>query len=158
MSELLQSLEFWSIAVAVLALIASAWASWRANRISAEQTQLQRRLVELEEERERARKLDNKRANLKAELVRKDTKPHIRIENRGAAEARNIRGRLNGERFEEHECTKRLFQPIDAIGPDSHTRVPLIIFMQATGQPPFDLVLRWDDDAQIDATYRTTLR
>ena len=158
MHELLQSIEFWSVVVAVLALLLSAWGHWRTRRISEEQTRLQARMVELEEQRAHERQLYQKRAMLKAELIRKDSKPHIRIENRGASEARNIRGTLNGKPLKEHDCTKSLFQPINSIGANSDTRIPIRLLLQVKGQPPFDLVLHWDDDIGTDHTYSTTLR
>ena len=115
-------------------------------------------MVELEEQRALKRQLDQKRAKLKAEFVRRDSKPHIRTETRGASEARNIRGTLNGKPLEEHDCTKSLFQPVNSIGANSDTCIPIGLLLQAKGQPPFNLVLHWDDDISTDHTYSTTLR
>lgn len=150
MLELLQSLEFWTVVVAVLALIVSIVAHIRSGRLDA-------RLLELEEERESDRLQARQSAKLRAELIG-DSRSHIRIENNGAAEARNIRGTLDGQPLQDHTCTKGYYEPIQSVGSQSFTRLPMTIGMKKAASPPFDLELLWDDEAGSDHSYRTTLR
>lgn len=138
-----------SLIVAIVAMVKSLHAQREANTA-------QRRVVEIEERRERERRLDSLQANLHAEFRDLgDGSQRLYLFNRGAAEARDVRVRLNGTLLEEHCAGVRGVSMPSFIGAGAEVSYLLGISHQCA--PPFQCEVLWDDDSGSDRSYRTTL-
>ncbi len=138
-----------SLVVAIIALRKSLHAQREANAA-------QRRIVEIEERREKERRLDALRAKLQAEFKDLgDGSQRLYLLNRGVAEARNVTVRLDGMLLEEHCAGVRGVSLPALIGPGAEVSCLLGISHQCA--PPFQCEVRWDDDSGSDRVYRTTL-
>lgn len=137
-----------SLVVAIIAMRKSLDAQREANSA-------QRRVVEIEEGRERQRRLASLQAKLRAELRGVRGADRLYLVNDGEAEARNVQVRLDGKPFAEHcavigDSSLPMF-----VGARAEVSCLLAIYQQCA--PPFECEIRWDDDSGTDRSYRTTL-
>ena len=135
--------------VSVFALVISAiaeYTSWKT----------QRRLVAIEEDREKERQLASRQACLRPEL-RKTGRHSYRlyIVNTGRAEARNVRVKLDGKPLAMHCAYVQGDEVPTHIGPDSE--VSCLLALSLGCSPPFDIEIEWEDDSGLERTYRSTL-
>jgi hypothetical protein len=138
-----------SLIVSVIALILSLRAQREANAA-------QRRIVEIEEQRDRERRLDSLQARLQAKFRDLgDGSERLYLVNRGTAEARNVKVRLDGKPFEEHCAVVGGDSLPSLVGPGAEVSCLMAISM--TCHPPFECEVRWDDDSGTGRSYRTTL-
>jgi hypothetical protein len=140
-----------SFATSVLSLISivvasiAMYTSWRT----------QKRLVEIEEVRERDRQKEMRKADLAARLKDDDSRDLLVIENKGPAEAREIVILLNGKPLSEYEGFVGDQKEIRKVGPYSsfHYLMVLCCGMELS----FEITITWKDDSGEPGLYQTTL-
>jgi len=144
-----------SIVISAIAIIVAIWTHSRSHK-------LQKRIVNLEETRERDRLNTKQKANLTAQIKREKTVRGIEvnnaeflvIENKGFAEARNITVKLDKKPLLEHKVTADR-KEVKIIGPQSQIQYRLLFTMQV--YPPFEIDITWEDDSREPGKYRSTL-
>lgn len=138
-----------SVCVAGLSLAAAVYFGVKNSR-------LQQRLVELEQEREKARYVQSLQAVLRAEIQNaRHVSSSLVISNNGKGTARNVKVLLDAVPLLEHGAIPQGVEKVDLIGPESEISCP-VAFTQAC-HPPFALELTWDDDSGQQGKYSTTL-
>ncbi|MBT9143080.1 MAG: hypothetical protein DDT32_01483 [Syntrophomonadaceae bacterium] len=146
----------WAEFIAVCSLVVSTVAiymSWKASR---EANAAQRRIVDIEEQREQERRLSALQALLRPQL-RKTEKGSDRLYlvNSGKAEARNVRVELDGVPLNKHRAAV-VGNDIPAhIGPNSE--VSCVLAFTFGCAPPFKIEIKWEDDSGMGRIYRGTL-
>ena len=117
----------------------------------------QKRIVEIEEEREKDRLKDMHKADLIAQLVN-DGNARLIIENKGSAEARESSIKLNGRPLSEFPAFMRRQPEIYRVGPYSSFHYTMAFH---TGLNPSDcrpeITISWTDDSGEPGTYQTIL-
>ena len=145
---------------AILVSLLSVYFSFHANKkslaLQKEQTEMQKRITQIEEAREQDRAIQSRKANLKAEL-RKDERNsyHLVIKNSGQGTARNVKATLDGKRISEHRAIASSDQEITLIGPGSEILYTVGITFDCS--PPFKFKVTWEDDSGEPGEYETTL-
>jgi len=143
--------------ISAFALVVSIVALWRGEKAHREANAAQRRIVEIEEQRERERRLSALQASLYPRLSRTERGSYrLCLVNSGKAEARNVRVELNGVPLNEHPVAVRGSDIPTLIGPNSEVRCVLSITHDSP-PPPYEMEIRWDDDSGMDRVYRGTL-
>jgi len=161
---------------AILVSLLSVYFSFRANKnsltLQKEQTEMQKRITQIEESRERYRITQSQKANLRAELQKKESttayldKYHIRVRdhgcdyrlliiNDGPGTARNVKAMLDGKPILEHPAIVSSQQEIGTIGPGSE--ISYIAAITNDCSPPFEFKVTWEDDSGEPGEYETTL-
>ena len=135
-----------SLVVAMVALVKS--------------SRTQKRLLTIEEQRERDRLAETKKARLTARITEQPSGPggwngYLQIINEGKGEAREIQISLDGVPAMEHRSILKQQSPIRQVGPQSAARY---VLDSAIGVPlPREVEMRWTDDSGEQGRYRTTL-
>jgi len=139
-----------SLVVSIVAILVG----WKAHR---EANAAQRRIVEIEEQRERERRLSALQASLYPRLIRTERESYrLYLVNSGKAEARNVRVKLDGVPLNEHPVAGRRSDIPTLIGANSE--VSCLLFITRGSPPrPYEIEIRWDDDSGMDRVYRGTL-
>ena len=159
-----------SVLIAGLAL----WRSWRAGRAASKATrdanELQERMVALEEAREKDRLTAKGTAILTAKIIAEQIAQRrsgridrhlLRVENTGAATAREVTILLDGKPVMEHPAVSSPAvqhvntEEIRVVGPGSHFHYVLALHQNLC--PPFEFEATWDDDSGQQGRYATTL-
>ena len=148
---------------AILVSLLSIYFSFRANKnsltLQKEQTEMQKRITQIEESRERERAIQSKKACLKAELrevERNNRRSHrLVIENYGQGTARNVKATLDGMPILEHPAFIRSQQEIILISP--HSKISYMADIKLSCSPPFEFKVTWEDDSGEPGEYETTL-
>ena len=139
---------------ALLVAIGSAVATWRLSR---RQTFLQERLLSFESVRERDRKLDQRRAVLRASIDRSaPNRPKLFIGNEGQAEARAVRVRINGKPLSEADHVAGRGNAVTIIGAGAGAH-----YFVRTGfglDPLIHVELNWEDDSSTPGSWQSQLR
>ena len=145
---------------AILVSLLSIYFSFRANKksltLQKEQTEMQKRITQLEESRERERAIQSQKAYLKAEL-RKVERNNYRlvIENSGQGTARNVKATLDGMPILEHPAIASSQQEIILIGP--YSEISYMAGITFGCSPPFEFKVTWEDNSGVPGEYETTL-
>ena len=137
-------ISFCSLVVSIIAL-------WKSSRVQDEANKLQRKLVYIEEQRERDQKAELLQANLHTQLIKVGKGYRLFLHNSGKAEARNIRIKLDGVSIENHCAFVKGSSIPSCIGPDSE--VSLLLAISLDCYPPFVIEVQWDDDYSKDRVY-----
>lgn len=138
-----------SLVVSVVALLKSNHAQHEANVV-------QKRLVEIEEQREKDRKAELVQAKLRPELRKTSRGSHrLYIVNQGDVEARNIRVEVDDKPLIEHAAAVRGDSLPDFVGP--HCEISCLLDLHFGCAPPFKIRVRWDDDLRKDKKIETIL-
>jgi hypothetical protein len=141
-----------AIGVSVVALV-------RGGRTQNRLVKVDERLVSIEEKRETDRQLDARKARLTAFVDRgAHGSGHVlRVENSGAAEAREVKVLLDGVPVGDHSATATLppEKGKTIVGPNSDIRYRVTL----TGDmlPPSEIVVEWTDDSSEPGHYRNSL-
>lgn len=148
------------VTISLISVFVAFWSARKSNSFSKEQTELQRRVVELEEQRERERQLREDRADLRAVFQYYDSvegydkkASFVNIVNNGKMEARNIRMFINGDPHIHHKFIRAhnliTFNPIKPGGPCGWA-------LNVTEETPqsCDIELKWDDDTGKNHTWK----
>ncbi len=116
----------------------------------------QQRIVEIEEERERDRRIAGKQADLRASIVETSKSTYrLRVQNQGAASARNLRLEMDGTPFAQHEAAFEDHPLPDLVG--AHSEIRCLLGLHNGLLPPFEVRITWDDDSDENRVYETTL-
>lgn len=151
-------ISFLSLLFSAIAIGVSIWTHCRSHK-------LQKRIVCLEEEREKDRKIEKGKAYLttkieKEELSRSATsrihrKYFLVIENKGLSEARDIELLLKGQAVVGNALLNNVQQEINYIGPQSSFRYEFSNgFMR---ELPLSIEVAWQDDSGESGKYQTKL-
>ena len=145
------------IVVSAGALAVAVWTHRRQHR-------LQERMVALEDAREKDRIVAMGKALLTAHVVSEviahrrtgsALRHFLRIDNKGPAEARDIKVLLDGKPIMEHPAVVQRQEEVLQIGPKSHFDYLLALSLQANA--PRQAEMSWSDDSGEPGSYRTTL-
>lgn len=136
--------------IAVLALVVSGIAIWRAEASQRRADRFQTRLVVIEEAREDDRVIEKQRAQLVGRLIRDrvdgSLSERLAIEDRGSAQAREIQILLDGVPLPEHEAFLFKDDPVHSkLGP--HTPYEYRLGTHMGMEDPKRLTIIWEDDA-----------
>ena len=138
-----------SLAVSAVAVLVG----WKAHR---EAIGVQRRTVEIEEQRERDKHSSSSIASLRPQLRKTDRGSYrLYLVNAGHAEARNVRVSLDGRPLRQHPAAVRGDEMPRYVGPNSEVSCLLAISHDCA--PPFQIEVGWDDDFGTGRVYRGTL-
>ena len=137
---------FCSFLVAVVAIIIS--------------SRTQTRLKHIEEQRERHRLYDRKKARLRASGIKeihskRGCSVYLLIENfSDFASARDIKIKIDGVVYDKHPDTLKA-QSLNLLGPNSSVR---FLFTEKYADAIFsDIVITWEDDSEESGQYETTV-
>lgn len=140
--------------MSLLALVV-ATASWVSSGRS------NRRIIKIEEERDKERRTESKMARLIAQIVREPSQtsktPHhyLEISNAGDSAASDIRVLLDGKPCSQHPTFVQGGNTIAVIGAKASARFMLA---PALSIPlPNHVEITWNDDAGVDRKYETSL-
>lgn len=147
-----------SLLLSAIAIVVSIWTHDRSHK-------LQKRIVCLEEEREKDRQIEKGKAYLtakieKEELSRSGTsriyrKYFLVIENKGLSEARNIELLLKDRAVPGNPLLQNVQQEVNHTGPQSSFRYEFSTgFMR---ELPLPVGIGWQDDSGESGKYQTTL-
>ncbi|MBP7068544.1 MAG: hypothetical protein KBB04_09765 [Methanothrix sp.] len=115
----------------------------------------QKRQVEIEEIREKDRQREMRKADLVARLEDENGRDLLVIENKGAAEARDVMILINGRPLYEYRGFLRGEQEIRSVGPFSSFHYLMALTMGM--DPFFEITISWVDDSGEAGRYNTTL-
>lgn len=143
-------------AIAGGSLVVSVFALFKSSHAQREANAAQKRIVEIEEQRDQARQAEGRQAVLRPEL-RKTARgtDRLYIVNHGKAEARNVRVEVDGRSLAEYPAALGNDSMPDLIGPRSEVSCLLAFYQDCA--PPFAIGITWDDDSAQGRTYRTTV-
>jgi hypothetical protein len=123
----------------------------------------QRRIIQIEEARDKERGVEGKRARLKAYIEEKEYKVsgsiaihrthHLVVENEGSGEAHNVSLQMNGKSVPECAFIANA-KEIRQIGPRSRFNYKLKGFAQDL---PLDIHINWEDASEEPGDYVTKL-
>ena len=117
---------------------------------------LKKRLLAVEELRDKERKMTASKAQLRAKIDRSNKMSEkLLIENIGNSEARNINIIMDGKPFDEHKAAVSGDGQINYIG--AHSQATRLLAMTFACAPPFELEISWEDDSGEPGRYKTTL-
>jgi len=156
-------IEMVSAIIAGVAVVVAVVFGIRNHRLGKQNSDLQKRLLALEESRENDRIREAAKANLVADILRGDgTGPawRLEIENRGRAEARDVTVMLEGQPILDHPgvapATRQgLNQQLCHLPGGARFRYVLAPSLQC--RPPWELYITWTDDSGEPGAYQTTL-
>jgi len=141
MSELVSII---SLGISFVALAVAVWSHARQHKLG-------KRMLALEEARERDRRL----AKRKAELVATLDRNRLYIENKGQSEAREIAVLLDGQPVLQHPAVIQRQEEVRQVAPGSHFAYMLGVSFDTP--PPGRIEISWSDDYGEPGMYRTTL-
>jgi hypothetical protein len=149
-------IEYISAGIALISVAAAVFFGLRSQRLQRENTDLQKRLLEIEEAREKERQQVTRKAQLSAHIEEYGRNSHrLVIGNAGNAEARNISLVMDGKPFDEHQAAVSGEGKISRIG--AHSSATRLLGITMGCAPPFELEISWDDDSGEKGSYQTTL-
>lgn len=146
--------------ISIISVSVAIWSAKKSNSFSKEQTELQRRVVELEEQRELERKLKEDRADLRPILTYKPGKEgyseyasYFQIENNGKMKADNIRMYVDGDPVTQHKYMMRHHDyKLGSLNPGR----PKSWSVHITEEDPeiCEVELKWDDETGKDHSFK----
>ena len=152
--------EILSIIVAALSVVVAAWLGLKNHALAEKNKDLQMRLLELEEVRERDRVRESSKAELVADIIPGGKGHRLEVWNRGRADARNITVLLDGIPILQHPglaaATKHELNK-DLTNLPAGTRFRYVLSPHLQARPPWELEITWTDDSCNPGLYRTTL-
>ncbi len=136
--------ELASLIIAALAFLVSIWSIIAASRNGKEQNKLQKRLLNLEEARERDRQRASRSANLRAWIERE---PHytLIIKNEGDSEARSVKTLIDGQPVLSHPLVPRGLKEMIQLGPGA--TISYLLAPSMGTNPMISVSLAWQDDS-----------
>lgn len=144
-----------SVIISAVSLVTSIFATWKSLRAQREANIAQKRIVEIEEQREKERHLAATQAQLIPRLRKTDGGLYrLYLVNSGHAEARNVRVELDGMPLHEHPTAIEGEDLPVLVGPSSEVSCCLALWNK---KPPFEIEVKWDDDSGTDRVYRGTI-
>lgn len=146
-----------SLLLSAAAVIVAIWSVREAKAQARRQDEIQRRLLSLENSRERDRLRSTRSAELRARIERGGRSDHLVIFNEGSAEARAIDAKLLGKPLSpDVDVLVADGEVARTLGPGSSARYVIALHM---GSPPLMPVeLAWEDDTGEPRTWRSDLK
>lgn len=137
-------------------LVVSIVALWKSSHAQQEANAAQKRLVEIEEQRDKDRHAELTQAKLRPEL-RKTSRGSYRlyIANQGDVEARNIRVEVDNKPLIGHPAAVQGDSLPGFVGP--HCEISCLLDLHFGCVPPFKIRVRWDDDLRKNREIETAL-
>ncbi len=155
-----------SIIISIITALVSVAAFWqshcaakRSAKLQEEQVEMQKRITQIEESRERDRVTQSRKANLSAKLQKVEQNSYrLVINNSGQGTARNVKATLDGMPIMEHPaiCHDRE-EDVLTIGQNSSVSYIMCIINIPGKRPPFKFRVTWDDDSGEPGEYETTI-
>jgi hypothetical protein len=157
----------WELIISICALVISAITAVysylqgrKSNSLQQEQTELQRRVVNLEEKREKDKQKERIKADVKAEVVfRKTAKGKrankLRIYNEGAGAAENVRIKINEDPITECNFIITDQDSFDIIAPGSDIKLTMATSFDSP--PNWKTEVFWNDKTGMDNKFETIL-
>lgn len=149
---------------AILVSLLSIYFSFRANKksltLQKEQTEMQKRITQIEESRERERAIQSKKACLRAKLRKNERGFYcLDINNSGQGIARNVKATLDGMPIFRHPVIDRDQQVITLIDPQigPHSKISYTTSITFVCNSSFKFKVTWEDDSGEPGEYETTL-
>jgi hypothetical protein len=135
-----------------LAAVRSASAAEQANTI-------QKRLVEIEEKRERQKAVSSKKAILTAAIQRSGDKSSyaLIVSNRGACPAKDIEVFVNDQPLNDWKEFLTKIPEDCKIGPGGTFQSIFLLFRAGKLMPPYHVILRWSDESSARRGWESTL-
>jgi hypothetical protein len=146
------------IGIAGCSLAVSVWAVINSNRAQKAANAAQKRIVEIEEQRETDRVQQSKQAKIIPTIKKRNgntTSYHLYLKNEGDASARNICLMIDNKPLAEHQAFCSSDTMPESIGQHSEISFPLALSRACN--PPFEIRVTWDDDSGKDRVFKTTL-
>lgn len=138
-----------ALALSIASMIGSIYA-WRKSSGN------EKRLLEIEESRERDRLEGKSKASLVANLIREPGgRDLLKIVNHGGSEAREILIKFDGQLLEHHPVSFKNQLPPSIVG--AHGNASILLAVSKDCAPPYDLEMTWQDDSGQPGAFRTTL-
>ena len=145
-----------AIVVAIGSAMLALWASLEQRRIAADQNRLQRRVVELEEARERDRLDDQRRAEVSAVIDTGAGRAELVVVNAGPAPARKVWVLIDGVTPQLHQQFRRGDHLLGRdLGPGGRMAIALLVHDGM--KRVFDVQLRWADGSSEERKWESTL-
>lgn len=142
------------VAVSALSLLVAAVALLKSDRAQRDANAAQRRIVEIEEQRERDRQTESIQARLRAEIREVGHNSwRLYLTNYGAGEAQNVRVEMDDKLLAEHPAA--LESMPEFLGAESE--ISCLLRLCSDCSPPFRIKITWDDASGNDRTYSSTL-
>ncbi len=135
----------WPLVVSVVALGVSVTSAVASFRVARAQARAQERLLALESARERGRLRETRRARLVAQVVGGGGQWRLVIRNEGSGAARDIRFRLDGRPFAEHDWIPRNQDEVTELGPGGEAAYIIAPHMGSPGTAVAEI--HWTDDS-----------
>ncbi len=158
------TIEIWfsgfALLISAIVAIYSYMQGRKSNELQEEQTDLQRRVVELEEKRETERKEEKIRANLRAEVDYRPTAAgrvakKLRIVNEGQGAAKNIRIEIEGKSIEGCDFILKGNKSLDVLAAGNEFLLPMATSKDSPAS--WLTTLYWDDKTAKNQKFETTL-
>ena len=140
---------FTSFGISVLSLIV-AFCAWLSS------SKANRRLIEIEEGRDR----EAERSEAKARLVAAIINParhsyHLEIRNEGSGQARGIKVTLDGNDVLQHPAVRKGQEVVTSLGPRSSFRY--ILAPSLSTRNPSEILIEWSDGSGDSGRYESHL-
>ena len=148
--------DLFSLLISALSFVVSGLATWIAWKAHRENVGLQQRMLEIEEQRERDRRLSASQARLYPKLREVSSSScRLYLVNSGMAAARNVRVMLDDKPLADHPAAVQDDPMPTEVGPNSE--VSCLLGCDFKCGPPFQIEVHWEDDSGSDRTYRGIL-
>jgi hypothetical protein len=144
-----------SVAIAFCSVLAVIWFGLRNQRLARENADLQKRLLGIEEARERDRQVAATKARISAGIEKRGNSDRLVIRNSGPVVAENVSALLDRTPLLQHPAIPGGEQEKRRIGPNSEISYLMALNFQT--HPPFDLQITWTDASGEPGSYGTTL-
>ena len=156
-------IEAAGVIITVISVVVAIVFGIRNHRLGKQNSDLQKRLLALEESRENDRIRERAKASLVADTLRGDGSGpawRLEVENKGRAEAREITVLLDGQAILNHPGVERatrqgLNDELRHLPSGARFRYVLAPTRQC--RPPWELHITWTDDSGEPGAYQTTL-
>ncbi len=137
-------------------LVVSIIALWKSSHAQHEANAAHKRLVEIEEQREKDRQAQLGQAKLRPELRKTSRGSHrLYIVNHGDVEARNIRVEVDDTPLIGHPAAVQGSPMPGFVGP--HCEISCQLGLHLGCAPPFKIRVKWDDDLRKNREIETAL-
>ena len=148
--------------VAIVAAIISGLAALASIAAARRSISAQKRLLEIEEQREQDRVSVTRKARFVARIAREGPRPgrktrdyYLEIENLGQSSAHGIEISLDNGPLLDHPTIQEKTEEVRQVGPQSSFRY--ILAPTQSTRPPQRITIAWDDDSGERGHYETTL-
>jgi len=144
------------IGIGAGSLIISTIAVWISSRAQNKAVAAQKRIVEIEEQREKERHTRSLQAQLQPQLRKSSTSSYrLYLSNSGKAEACNVEVILDSKSLNEHCAAVKGDSIPTRIGANSEVSCLLNITFECA--PPFEIEVKWNDASGTGRIYRGIL-